>query len=574
MSFNLMILHPRITPCSVHLSTASLRKLKPRREQMERHNLNNEERANTLQQLVRVTLHNADPNVIVGYDFLGVSLDILSGVKDLKVEYWSHLEWLSTCFVTSPATFASGKTAHKPYWQRMTLNGGRAEGNEYILLYEFHHLKCICPDMTYHKKAPGRVGNKGKRDNFKGGLVFEPKRSLWDKCIVIHFNSLYLNIIQEYKIDFTTLERLQDDDNDKVSGPPLPEKKKYAALKLEEGSRTSTEVKGLDMKHREYCGKSTEIVVDNIHEYLNSIGENLLKNAQATGGQLTAAPGPQASGCAPDRLCQHRRSPSRTHRPAAIDVNSFPIFHPQSNGPPGGDNLHLLPSVPAPASRSLPGPFRGGPPLPPVMPDETCRIHLLHLWTFVHLILVTTLVHRVMVQVVGQLAIKPYSIILFLSSKCKRKNFVILPFMVLARATFAPIVWPGDTFLFDTRLYARQCSQSEDPRRLDRSSSYTVPVHILQSVVGMQDKQTLFVALWPEHKLKYQQKRQIHGQCQTSTSQTQPHVIASTPPAPVTGTSTSCAQPPDKQSKSIPLWVHVILFICCASPLCATEHNT
>ncbi|KAG1900926.1 uncharacterized protein F5891DRAFT_1188026 [Suillus fuscotomentosus] len=102
--------------------------------------------------------------------------------------------------------------------------------------------------------------------------------------------------------------------------------------------------------------------------------------------------------------------------------------------------------------------------------------------------------------------------------------------------------------------------QSEDPRRLDHSLSYTVPVHTLQSVVGMQDKQLLFVAQQPEHKLKYQQKRPIHSQCQTSPSQMQPHAITSTsatPPAPVTNTSTSCAQPPDKQSKSIPLWVHL-----------------
>ncbi|KAG1883546.1 uncharacterized protein F5891DRAFT_971877, partial [Suillus fuscotomentosus] len=94
-------------------------------------------------------------------------------------------------------------------WNK-TLNGGQAKQNEYILLHEFHRLKCIYPDKTYHKKAPGGVGNKGKWDNFKGGLVFEPKRSLWDKCIVIHINSLYPNIIQEYKIDFTTLECLQD----------------------------------------------------------------------------------------------------------------------------------------------------------------------------------------------------------------------------------------------------------------------------------------------------------------------------------------------------------------------------
>jgi len=108
-----------------------------------------------------------------------------------------------------------------------TLNGGRAERNEYILLHEFHRLKYICPDKTYGKKAPkpepeaddadgegGRGGksSKSKRDKYKGGLVFEPKRGLWDKYIlVMDFNSLYPSIIQEYNIDFTTVERLPED---------------------------------------------------------------------------------------------------------------------------------------------------------------------------------------------------------------------------------------------------------------------------------------------------------------------------------------------------------------------------
>ncbi|KAG1889209.1 TPR-like protein [Suillus subluteus] len=90
----------------------------------------------------------------------------------------------------------------------------------------------------------------------------------------------------------------------------------------------------------------------------------LLKNAQATGGQLPAAPGPQdvhptayASAVVPPLLLQ-----STSTRP--------PIFRPQSNGPPSGDNLHLPPPAPAPASRSSPGPFRGGPP-PPVVLDES-----------------------------------------------------------------------------------------------------------------------------------------------------------------------------------------------------------
>lgn len=104
-----------------------------------------------------------------------------------------------------------------------TLNGGRAERNEYILLHEFHRLKYICPDKTYGKKAAaaikeeaddddvggggGKKTSKGKRDKYKGGLVFEPKRGLWDKFIlVMDFNSLYPSIIQEYNIDFTTVD--------------------------------------------------------------------------------------------------------------------------------------------------------------------------------------------------------------------------------------------------------------------------------------------------------------------------------------------------------------------------------
>lgn len=57
-----------------------------------------------------------------------------------------------------------------------------------------------------------------KKDKFKGGLVFEPKRGLWDTFVlVMDFNSLYPSIIQEYDIDFTTLDWTADD----VRSPPL-----------------------------------------------------------------------------------------------------------------------------------------------------------------------------------------------------------------------------------------------------------------------------------------------------------------------------------------------------------------
>ena len=106
-----------------------------------------------------------------------------------------------------------------------TLNGGRAERNEYILLHEFHRLKYVCPDKLFGKKAASAVkleiqdddpdaakASKGKKDKYKGGLVFDPKRGLWDKYIlVMDFNSLYPSIIQEYNIDFTTVERVDDD---------------------------------------------------------------------------------------------------------------------------------------------------------------------------------------------------------------------------------------------------------------------------------------------------------------------------------------------------------------------------
>ena len=100
-------------------------------------------------------------------------------------------------------------------WAR-TLSGTRAERNEYILLHEFYKNKYICPDKVYGKGKP-RVEEEvegeenvdvKKKDKFKGGLVFEPEKGLYDKFIlVMDFNSLYPSIIQEYNICFTTVDR-------------------------------------------------------------------------------------------------------------------------------------------------------------------------------------------------------------------------------------------------------------------------------------------------------------------------------------------------------------------------------
>ncbi|CAO1616593.1 unnamed protein product [Parajaminaea phylloscopi] len=124
--------------------------------------------------------------------------------------------------LTKQLTNLAGNT-----WAR-TLSGGRAERNEYILLHDFHRRKFIVPDKLSGGKraaaakaaaaaeaeaedgaeAKSSGSKKSKKDKYKGGLVFDPKRGLWDRYIlVMDFNSLYPSIIQEYNIDFTTVDR-------------------------------------------------------------------------------------------------------------------------------------------------------------------------------------------------------------------------------------------------------------------------------------------------------------------------------------------------------------------------------
>lgn len=100
-------------------------------------------------------------------------------------------------------------------WAR-TLTGTRAERNEYILLHEFHRNKYICPDKATFKgkqkaeeeNVDDEAADTKKKDKFKGGLVFEPEKGLYDKYVlVMDFNSLYPSIIQEFNICFTTVDR-------------------------------------------------------------------------------------------------------------------------------------------------------------------------------------------------------------------------------------------------------------------------------------------------------------------------------------------------------------------------------
>ncbi|CAO3623047.1 unnamed protein product [Cunninghamella blakesleeana] len=129
-------------------------------------------------------------------------------------------------------------------WSR-SLNGARANRNEFLLLHEFHRLKYIYPDKKVFdyqdielfemeeetlngndqifKKSPTTLStnlNKKKR-LYGGGLVLEPKSGFYDKYVVLlDFNSLYPSIIQEFNICFTTVDRNVGDHESEVDVMP------------------------------------------------------------------------------------------------------------------------------------------------------------------------------------------------------------------------------------------------------------------------------------------------------------------------------------------------------------------
>ncbi|SPC63188.1 related to POL1 - DNA-directed DNA polymerase alpha, 180 KD subunit [Ustilago sp. UG-2017b] len=101
-----------------------------------------------------------------------------------------------------------------------------------------------------------------------------------------------LRIGQEFKKSVNERYRLLEIDIDGVfERMLLLQKKKYAAVLVDEDGKRTTEIKGLDMKRREYCalsknvsnyvldqilsGQPTEIVVEHIHEYLSAMSTKI-----------------------------------------------------------------------------------------------------------------------------------------------------------------------------------------------------------------------------------------------------------------------------------------------------------
>lgn len=150
------------------------------------------------------------------------ALKTWASTKDGLMDYVSHCE-ADTFFIAAlalkvqllPLTKVLTNLAGNS-WAR-TLTGTRAERNEYILLHEFHRNKYICPDKAVFKgkqqveeeNVDEETGDVKRKDKYKGGLVFEPEKGLYDKFVlVMDFNSLYPSIIQEFNICFTTVDRL------------------------------------------------------------------------------------------------------------------------------------------------------------------------------------------------------------------------------------------------------------------------------------------------------------------------------------------------------------------------------
>ncbi|BGP09423.1 DNA-directed DNA polymerase alpha catalytic subunit pol1 [Rhodotorula toruloides] len=119
-------------------------------------------------------------------------------------------------------------------WNR-TLAGNRAERNEYILLHRFYETGYIVPDKISSREKKAQIDKaekkkkkktrddngeeepkvEVKREKYKGGLVFEPEKGLWDRYVlVMDYNSLYPSIIQEFDIDFSTIDWTADDAED------------------------------------------------------------------------------------------------------------------------------------------------------------------------------------------------------------------------------------------------------------------------------------------------------------------------------------------------------------------------
>lgn len=114
-----------------------------------------------------------------------------------------------------------------------TLQGGRSERNEFLLMHAFYEKQYIIPDKKIWKEGQNRndddedrqhdtstqmtqnvmqAKNTGKKKAaYTGGLVLDPIKGFYESFILLmDFNSLYPSIIQEYNICYTTITAPND----------------------------------------------------------------------------------------------------------------------------------------------------------------------------------------------------------------------------------------------------------------------------------------------------------------------------------------------------------------------------
>lgn len=111
-----------------------------------------------------------------------------------------------------------------------TLQGGRSERNEYLLLHAFSEKNYIVPDKkvretNWNEQVDTTVPAARKKPQYSGGMVLEPVKGFYDKFVLLmDFNSLYPSIIQEYNICFTTIDVPPTfEDGVAAVTPPLPD---------------------------------------------------------------------------------------------------------------------------------------------------------------------------------------------------------------------------------------------------------------------------------------------------------------------------------------------------------------
>lgn len=111
-----------------------------------------------------------------------------------------------------------------------TLQGGRSERNEFLLMHAFHEKQYIVPDKKLwkdnkdeHEDGTQAVGTQAagkKKPAYAGGLVLDPIKGFYESFVLLmDFNSLYPSIIQEYNICYTTIAPT----NDPNELPPPPD---------------------------------------------------------------------------------------------------------------------------------------------------------------------------------------------------------------------------------------------------------------------------------------------------------------------------------------------------------------